>query len=181
MKKAIVFFLAVSFAIGISSCGKVKDDINKATEFDMNYASEVNVPIPSTTVVASQPLEITTPEIETGSASRFSSEGTASSLISEVKMTKFTITNANGNLDFLDSLYIYIKTPGQSDELVASKLSIPKGISSVACDLADLNIKEYIFKEKIQFRITAKVTSGSGSGDQKLKLEETLRVKGKKL
>lgn len=179
MKKAILFFLAISITVGINSCGKVKDDINKATEFDMNYASEVSVP--SSTVSGSAPFEITTPEIPTEVTSRFNSEGTAANLISEIKMTKFNISSANGNLDFLDSLSIFIKSQGQADALVASKIIIPKGVSSIACDLSDVNIKEYIFKDKIQFKITAKVISGGGSGDQAVKLEETVRVKGKKL
>lgn len=179
MKKATAVFLALALILGISSCEKAKDDINDATEFDMNYSSEIT--IPGTELSLSEPIEITTPEISTGSVAKFSSEGTASNLIDEIKMTKFNISNPTGNLDFLDSLSIYIKTAGQSDVKVASKSNIPKGTSSIAADLGDVNIKEFIFKDKIQFRITVKVTTGTTTSDQTLKLEETLHVKGKRL
>ncbi|WP_317899217.1 hypothetical protein [Aurantibacillus circumpalustris] len=180
MKKIITVLLGILIFVGFSSCEKLKEEVNKAVEFDMNYASETTVP--SSSIAASQVLEINTPEIATESSSRFGSEGTSSSLISEIKFKKLTISNSNGNLDFLDSLSIYIQSPGQPGELVASKLIVPKSVSSFECDLTDLNVKEYLFKEKIQFKVVARVTSGGVSaGDQKLKLEEILHVKGKLL
>jgi hypothetical protein len=179
MKKATTLLVALAMIFGVWSCEKTKDDINKATEFDMSYSSEIT--IPGSELSLSKPIEITTPEISTGSSAKFSSESTASNLIDEIKMTKFNISNPSGNLDFLDSLSIYIKTAGQSDVKVAAKSNIPKGTSSIAADLGDINIKEFIFKDKIQFRITVKVTTGTTTSDQTLKLEETLHVKGKRL
>src|SRR5689334_1062383 len=98
MKKAATLILAVLVVAGISSCEKTKKEVNKATEFDMNYATEVSIPT-STLAIPSgstQTLDFNTPEISTQSASRFASEETTKDLIEEIKMTKFNISNSNG-------------------------------------------------------------------------------------
>ena len=126
MKKAATFIMAVLLVAGISSCQKTKNDINKATEFDMNYTTgDIIIPsasIPSTLTPPSgtiQAIDFNTPDISTASASRFTSESTTQDLIDEIKMTKFTISNSSGNLNFLKSISIYIKTSGLGDVLVA--------------------------------------------------------------
>jgi hypothetical protein len=97
-------------------------------------------------------------------------------------MTKFNISNPDGNLNYLHSLSIYLKTSNLGDILVATKSNIPQNISSVEADLEDVNIKEYIFKDKIQFRISVSLVTGKDAGgDQKLKTEQTVHVKGKKI
>ncbi len=188
MKKTATLLFVVLVIAGITSCQKTKDNVNKATEFDMSYSTEFT--IPSTTLTppsgmstsTTQPIEFNTPDISTASASKFSSESTTKDLISEIKMTKFNISNPNGNLNYLKSLSIYLKTSDLVDVLVATKTNIPQNISSLDCDLGDVNIKEYIFKDKIQFKISAVLITGTGaSGDQKLKTSQTLHVKAKKI
>lgn len=179
MQKTANFFLAVLVFTGISACQKTKDEVNKATEFDMNYTTEVTIPSsPNYTVTT--PVDFNTPEIPTESSNRFVSEETTKDLIEEIKMTKFNISNPAGNLNFLKSISIYIKTTGLGDVLVASKSNIPDNTSSVSADLSGANIKEYIFKDKIQFRVNVTITTGQ-SGEQKLKIAETVRVKGKRI
>lgn len=174
--------------IGMTSCQKAKEEVNNATEFDMNYSAEFT--IPSTTLTppggapsnTTQPIDFNTPEISTESAGRFSSESTSKDLVEEIKMTKFTISNSAGNLNYLKSFSIYLKTSGMGDVLVASKTDIPQNTSSVDADLAGVNIKEYIFKDKIQFRVNVVLITGTGSsGDQKLKTSQTMHVKGKRI
>ena len=188
MKKAAILLIAVLVLAGITSCQKTKDDVNKATEFDMSYSTEFT--IPSTTLTppggsstsTTQPIDFNTPDISTASASRFTSESTTKDLISEIKMTKFNISNPGGNLNYLKSMSIYLKTTDLGDVLVATKTNIPQNISSLDADLGDVNIKEYIFKDKIQFRINVVLITGTGSsGDQKLKTSQTMHVKGKKI
>lgn len=188
MKKAATFILAVLVLAGITSCEKAKDDINKATEFDMNYSTEVTIPsttftipqgVPSTTT---QPIDFTTPEISTASASRFTSESTTQDLIEEIKLTKFNISNPNGNLNFLKSISIYIKTTGMGDLLIATKTNIPHNTSSTDADVKAENIKNYIFKDKIQFKVNVTlITTSDKMGDQKLKTSQTMHVKAKKI
>lgn len=188
MKKAALFIFAVLVFAGITSCEKTKSDINKATEFDMDYSTEFTVPsstlnVPGGTPSATtQPIDFNTPEIPTASASKFSSQSTTKDLIEEIKMIKFNISNPSGNLNFLKSFTIYLKTSNLGDVPVASKTVIPQNVSSLDADLADVNIKEYIFKDKIQFRINVVLVTGTGaSADQKLKTSQTMHVKGKRI
>jgi hypothetical protein len=178
-KKTITVFLSALILIGISSCQKTKDDINKATEFDMSYSTEVPIPSnPGYTVTT--PVDFDTPEISTQSQNRFVSENTTKDLIDEIKLSKFLISNSAGNLNFLKSISIYIKTSGKGEQLVATKSDIPQNTTSISADLQDVNIKEYIFNDKIQFKVKLTITSGL-SGEQKLKVEQTVHVKGKRV
>lgn len=165
--------LALSLVALFWSCNKTTEEVNKLTEFDMSYSSESAVP--ATTYTANVPVDITTPEISTNSTSRFSSENTASNLIDEIKLTRFNITALSGNLDFLKSFTIFIKTSAGETQ-VASKTSIPAGATSVAADLSGTNIKDHLTKDKISFRISAIFTTGT-SQEIKIKTDQTVHVK----
>jgi hypothetical protein len=173
MKKAFsVIVTACVFAF--AGCEKAKDDVNKLTEFDIAYSSDIT--IPGGTYLVGDSVNVTTPEISTGSASKFASENTASSLVSEIKFTKFRIFTGSGNLDNLKSFRIYIKTTNLGDVMIASKSSIPAGTTSILTDLNNVNIKEFIFKDKIQFRIVIVWSAGS-TGNKQIGTEETVHVK----
>jgi hypothetical protein len=179
MKNAAITLVSV-LLLGLSACQKTKDDINEATEFDMTYSTQVA--IPSTSLNITAPADFTSPEIPTESSAKFAANSTTKDLIEEIKMSKLEISNPSGNLDFLNSMTIYLKTTDLGDVKVASKSNIPKGSTSVLADLENVNIKEYIFRDKIQFRVTVNITTGNGlNTEQKLKVDQTLHVKGKKL
>lgn len=169
MKKTISIITILALIIGLNvSCKK------KPVEFDIDYTNTVT--IPSTAVSINVPTDFDSPEIPTDSKSKFSSNNTAKELIDEIRMTKFDLSVANGNLDFLKSLKIYLKTSDLGDILVASKTTIPQGVSSLSMDLQDLNIKEYIFKDKIQFRVNVTIKTGM-TETQQLKMDQTVHVK----
>jgi hypothetical protein len=178
MKSSFNVFLALVILMGISSCEKTKESINEATEFDINYST--TVAIPSTSITVTAPAEFTSPEIPTTSSSKFAAEKTSQELIDEIVMTTFNLSNPNGNLDFLKSISIYIKAGGLGDILVASKSNIPAGTTSVAADLTGSNIKDHIFKDNIQFKVSVTITTGL-TNDQSLKIDQTVTVKGKKI
>jgi len=174
----LLFFVAVSLLFSFS-CKKQKEDINKATEFTMNYSNEVSMP--GTTLVATQSMDVTTPEFPTNSKNKFADENTAEALIEDVFLSKLTISNkSGGNLDFLNSIDMYIKATGLSDVKVAFKTQIPKGATAVDLDVTKNDIKQFIFKDNIQFRIVANVTTGNPD-EQKLKMDEAITVRGKRL
>lgn len=184
MKKAAGLLFAVLVFAGITSCQKTKDDINKATEFDMDYSTQVT--IPSTTLAlpqgTTQPIDFSTPQISTQSSSRFTAESTTKDLIDEIKLTKLNISNPSGNLNFLKSISIYLQTTGLGDILIATKSNIPENTTSIDADLQGVNIKQYIFNDKIQFRVNVTlITNGSSNQDQVLKTSQTMHVKGKKI
>jgi hypothetical protein len=179
IRNSVSLLIVTAFiSFGLSSCKK-KDEANKLTEFDINYSTNLTIPSSSITVTTpTTSVEFNTPNIPTQQSSKFSGEGTAQSLIDEIKMTKFTIsaTGANANLDFLKSLTVYIKANSVGEQVIATKSNIPAGVTSVSMDLQDVNIKSYIFQDNIQFRVLA-IFDGSSATDQTLKLDETVHVK----
>ncbi len=172
MKKILGVLIIVLLVVLNLSCKK-----DKFTEFDIDYTTTLSVPAASITV--NVPADFNSPEIPTDSKDKFTSEKTLQNLVDEIKMTKFDISVANGNLNFLKSLNIYLKTSGLGDVLIASKTSIPTGVSALAMDLEDVNIKEYIFKDKIQFRVTVTIQSSPTSAQ--LKMDQRVHVKAKQV
>jgi hypothetical protein len=169
--------LPLVVALGFS-CGKTKEKVNEATEFDMDYSTQLS--IPSTSITVTAPADFTTPEISTESAPRFTQEKTTQDLIDEVKLTKFDISNPNGNLDYLKAITVFIKSGNLGEVQIASKSNIPAGTKSIGADLTGANIKEFLFREKFQFRVSVTISTGL-SADQTLKIDQTMRVKGRKI
>ena len=171
--KKILSFLIVSAIVGLSlSCKK-----NKTVEFDIDYTTSLT--IPSTSVTVNVPADFSSPEIPTDSKDKFTSQKTVQNLVDEIKLTKFDLSVAAGNLNFLKSLNIYLKTSGLGDVLIATKTVIPQNVTSFGMDLQDVNIKEYIFKDKIQFCVTVTIQTGL-TASQQLKMDQTVKVKAKK-
>lgn len=181
MKKIISLSLLITFiALGLSC--KKKDEANKLTEFDINYSTNLAIPSASVPVTSSSitptTVEFTTPNIPTQQSTKFSAEGTVKNLIDEIKMTKFdvSVSGTGANLDFLKSLTIYIKAANIGEQMVSSKSNIPTGVTSVSMDMQDVNIKNFIFEDNIQFRVVA-VFDATAATDQTLKMDETVHVK----
>src|SRR5688500_12054758 len=105
MKNAAITLVSV-LMLGLCACEKTKEDINKATEFDINYSTQVS--IPSTSLNITAPADFTSPEIPTESAAKFADNSTTKDLIDEIKLSKLQISNPSGNLDFLNSMTIYL-------------------------------------------------------------------------
>jgi hypothetical protein len=180
MKKIISFsFITALLVFGVSC---KKEEAAKLTEFDISYST--NLTIPSASMTVSNPsltpttVEFTTPNVPTQQAAKFSAEGTAKNLIDQIKMTKFdiSVSGAGANLDFLKSLTVYIKASGVGEQMVSTKTNIPAGLTSVSMDLQDVNIKDYIFQDNIQFRVVA-TFDATAATDQVLKMDETVHVK----
>ena len=176
MKKIIsLTFLVISFAF-FNSCKK--KDVNKLTEFDINYSTNLTIPSASITVTTpTTSVEFVTPNVPTQQASKFSIENTAQNLIDQIKMTKFdiSVSGTGANLNFLKSLTIYIKAANVGEQIIATKTSIPTGITAISMDLQDVNIKNFIFQDNIQFRVLA-IFQASAATDQVLKMDETVHV-----
>ena len=100
---------------------------------------------------------------------------TTRELVSEIKLTKYNISVATGNLDFLKSLSIYIKSTS-GETLIGTKTNIPAGVSETQLDLADVNIKSFIIEPSMKFRVTVTIDASTVNG-QNLKMDQTVRVK----
>jgi hypothetical protein len=174
MKKLLsVIILAALVGLNIS-CKKTKEKVDEITEFDISYST--NLSVPSNTLPLTTPVDFTTPDVPTQSTTKFLEYKTTQELVDEIKFTKFRVSVSSGNLDFLKSLTIYIKASGVGEQIIASKNPIATGQTSVDLDLNDVNIKNYIFQQNIQFRVTVTIDASTLSG-QTLKLDETVHVK----
>lgn len=178
MKKILSLSLLIAFvALGVSC--KKKEEANKFTEFDISYSTNLTIPSASITVTTpTTSVDFVTPNVPTQQSSKFSAENTAQSLIDEIKMTLFKVsTTGTGNtLNFLKSITVYIKASNVGEQKIASKTNIPAGLTSITLDLDDVNIKNFIFQDNIQFRVSA-IFDASAANDQTLKLDETVHVK----
>lgn len=182
MKKLICLAIITTITLFNISCKK--DETNKLTEFDINYSTNLSIPSASVPVTSSSitptTVEFTTPNVPTQQSTKFSAEGTAKNFIDQIKMTKFdiSVSGAGANLDFLKSLTVYIKAANVTEQMIATKTNIPSGVMSVSMDMQDVNIKEFIFQDNIQFRVVA-TFDATASSDQILKMDETVHVNAK--
>lgn len=173
MKKIITACLILTLSVLSLSCKKTKETVDELTEFDLNYTT--NLTVPSHTLATNVPVDFTTPDISTNSSTKFSENKTTADLVSEIKLTKFNISVATGNLDFLKSLSIYIKT-NNGETLIGTKTNIPTGVNQTQLDLADVNIKSYIVEPSMKFRVTVTIDASTVNG-QNLKMDQTVHVK----
>lgn len=173
MKKISFLFLLITFCVLGVSCKKTKEKVDELTEFDINYTT--NLTVPSHTLATNVPVDFTTPDISTNSNNKFLENNTTRDLVSEIKLTKYNISVATGNLDFLKSLSIYIKSTS-GETLIGTKSNIPNGVSETQLDLADVNIKSFIVEPTMKFRVTVTIDASTVNG-QNLKMDQTVRVK----
>lgn len=174
MKKLALLLLMISTSLFFSDCQKTKEKADEITEFDIDYSTTVSVP--SNTISLNVPIDFTTPDVPTQSSTKFALNKTTQGLVDYIKLTRFNISVGTGNLDFLKSLSIYIKASGMGETLVATKNPIPTGLTSIAMDLQDVNIKDYIFLPNVQFRVNVVIDASTLAG-QTLIMDETVHVK----
>lgn len=173
MKKTIFFLIVATACIINLSCKKTKEEVDKLTEFDIDYTT--NLTVPSQTLALNVPVDFTTPDISTNSNNKFLENNTTKDLVSEIKLSKFKISVATGNLDFLKSLNIYIKS-SSGETLIGSKTNIPNGIMETNLDLLDVNIKNFIVEPTMKFRVNLTIDATTVNG-QNLKMDQTVHVK----
>ncbi len=174
MKKIIFLLVCFSFPLFNLSCKKTQDKVDELTEFDMNYSTDFTVP--SSSVSVNIPADFTTPDVTTNSSSTFSSQKTVSSKVTEIKLTKFEMVSGGGDFDYLKSIIIYMQAAGQPEIQLATKTSIPTGISTLSLDLSGNNIKDYIFGTAFKLRVNV-VIDGAITANKVMKLNQTMHVK----
>ena len=174
MKKILSLLFIVAIVLSGLTCKKTKEKADEITEFDINYSTQITVP--SQTMSLNVPVDFTTPNIPTQSSTNLASNKTTQNLVDYIKLSKFKISVGTGNLDFLKSLQIFVKATNMPEALVASKATIPTSVTTVDADLQDVNIKDYIFQQNIQFRVSVVIDAATVSG-QTLIMDETVHVK----
>lgn len=177
MKKTLSVILVLSLIIFGVSCKKTKEKVDELTEFDMSYSYDLSIPQNSITATnTTVPADFTTSDISTNSSSTFSAQKTAADKVSEIKLTKFKISTTATNLNYLNSITIYIQGSGQPEIQLASKSTVPSDVQSFDMDLSGTNLKEYLFGTTFKLRVSVLVNT-TISGQQTLKLDQTMHVK----
>ncbi|WP_149274564.1 hypothetical protein [Pareuzebyella sediminis] len=170
-----VFLILLFFGFVTLGCDKIDD----LTKFNMEYATEVT--IPSSTGI-DLPFDLFTPEMETNSESQFEVNDTRKDLIEQIKLTELllTITSpSNADFSFLESIDIYISAEGLDEIKIASEASVdPDTGNTLDVDVIDIDIKEYIKKDKFNLRLNT-VTDEVMSTDHKIEVHSIFFVDAK--
>ena len=168
--------LVVASAILIAGFACTKQQVDTFTTIGFNYTYEVS--IPDTTISETQPAEgkYVSPEIDTKWTETIKNAKSSADLVSEIKMTRLSVTCMDGtaNLDYVKNIKIYIKSANNAEVLLTMKDSIPAGAYALNMDLKDLNLKNYIFEDKIQFRTDITFKPASIIFAQKLRMDASL-------
>lgn len=169
------FVLVFTLLFALSSCDKV----DELTKFNLTYKSSVT--IPSTTGI-DLPFDVLTPDMETNSESEFEVNDTRKDLIEEIKLTELTlkiVSPENADFSFLESLEVYISAEGLDEIKIASKEMVdPDAGNILDVDVLDVDLKEYIKKDKFNLRLNT-VTDEAITADHQIEVNSTFFVDAK--
>ncbi len=146
----MLFAILGSFVISLSNC-----DLNKYTQFDMEFNSSVTVP---QSTGLNLPFDLFTPDMTTNSSATFGVNDTDKELIQEITLTsmKLDITQpGDRDFDFLEEIHIYINADGLSEIEIASQTDVPADVDQLDLNVNANDLKEYIKKDKFQLRVEA--------------------------
>lgn len=142
--------LLLSTIVFITSCSK----LDELTQFNLTY--NVEVVIPSGTPV-NLPFNLMSPDITTNSNSTFSSNNTSKDLIEEINLIQLTLeltSPANGNLNFLKDIELFINAQDLPEKKVAWKYDIQNdGVMILYLDTSSDDLQDYIKKDEMTLSI----------------------------
>ncbi len=149
MKKLFLIITAVSFFA--VSC----EMLDKLTQFDLDYDTSVDIPSQAG-IDTPIPIDITTPDINTNSESTFELKNTAENLVEEIvlKNISLVITSPDEQtFDFLKSIDVYLIAEGLTEVKIASIDNVEDGLTELALDVDNTDLKEYIFADTMKLRL----------------------------
>ena len=170
MKNLILFALLGFVVISFSNC-----ELDKYTQFDMEFSSSVTVPKTSGLTL---PFDLFTPEMTTNSSATFGTNNTNKELIEEIilKSMVLDITQpGDRDFDFLEEIHIFISADGLAELEIASKTTIPADVDRLELDVNANDLKEYIKKDKFQLRVKT-ITDETLSDDVNIDVESVFAV-----
>lgn len=142
MRHSIIY---LSIFILFSAC----DEVDKFTQFTMDYQSEVTI---QSNVGVDVPVTLMTPDIQSNAESEFAVNDTRKDLVEEIRLQESTLTITqpdDGDFGFLKSIHLYIHAEGMEKQLIASKEDIPEEVGAVLeLDINDIDLQRYIKKDE---------------------------------
>lgn len=157
MKKILTLSLAL-LAVTFTDCKKIKElaEINQ----DFPYNEEVEIPFGSSTgtpLPVGMPVSLPPYSFATNYESFLNQYNTSSSKVIHVKLKSLSMRvtyPATQNMDFLDTVRVYVSGTGLPEKLAAYKYPVPKGVQFLDLDIIDQNIKEYFLRDSMFVRLT---------------------------
>lgn len=125
----------------------------RGINFDLNYSTSFTVP---SSIGISVPVSLPTPDVETNSEQEFENNDTKTKWVQNIFLERLqaTVINpANGDFDFLKSIYIYIDADGLDEIELASMDPVPANVgNTIVLTASGQDFAEYIKKDKYSLR-----------------------------
>ena len=174
MKKNGIIILVGMLTVGVlfSSCKKPKIEV----DFNMEVA-DIYFSIDPTTQTGDLDLATTTFDTELQKKldeNKASIDDVQSISINGVEL--IMINPGNQNFDILEKAYTYLSVPGLSETRIAYKESVPDGVTAITLDTDAANLKDYLRKNEITFRV-AGFTSAPNTVRDSLQARLTFKIK----
>lgn len=156
-------------------------DLEKLTEFTLNYSSSVTIP---KSTGLDLPVILPTPNMETNSESEFAVNDTRKDMVEEIILTglDMTITSPDDQtFSFLESIKVSIAAEGLPEVEVAYQENVAATTGDkLLLETTNQNLREYIIKDKFNLRVET-VTDEALSRDTKIKIDSRFFVNARVL
>ena len=125
--------------------------------FSITIADEAKTTVPKGTIVETLISDFGFGEfvsMDLTEAQELKNQGVADGDIKDVRLVIFELevaSPANGDLSFLNSLELWVESPGLPAALVASQTDFPVGQGLVEFDIEDVDLTEYVISESMTF------------------------------
>ncbi len=170
MKRTIVLLSVIAL---MASCNKVLD---KLGTFNVKRTGEFTVPASST---FGTPVFLETPFIASDYKKEFENAGYSTDNVDHFKLTKMIVkikSPAGANFDPLASMKISISADGLPEVEIASKATVPTGVTEMEIDVTSVDLKQYLMKENFAMKAEA-LTDEAIASDMLIEAEGTFEVK----
>ena len=168
--------LIASCLITIAAC----KDLEKLTEFDMNYSSSITI---QKTTGLSLP-SLLTPDMKTNSESEFAVNDTRKDMVEEIILTglDMTITSPDDQtFSFLKSINVYIVAKDLPEVEIAHQENVSATADhQLSLETTGQDLKEYIIQDKFNLRVET-VTDETISRDTDIKIDSRFFVNARVL
>lgn len=107
------------------------------------YNDKVNIPYPVPGTVATNYLQ------------QFASNGVSKDDVKSIrmKMMQYTIVEpADANFNFVGYIKISVLIPGELEQEVASRYSVPDSMSTLALDIPDKDLARYVMRDSLEMK-----------------------------
>ncbi len=157
------------------SCKK----IDKFTQFEMDFQSSVTIRSSSP---LSLPFNLITPEITTNSETTFSENDTNEDLVESIILQSLDLevqSPSTGTFGFLNSIEIFLKADGMSEQRIAWKENIPDNQGrQLTLETSSEDLREYLIQDSFSLRVST-VTDEAIATDHEVLIDAVFFVDAK--